>query len=83
MSQQADIDPELSPEALGRKLLEVCRLCEAGRAAMSPAERDQQLQLFLAQAMGPRGRLEATRQLCNAGMALRRMQEAARQKGDP
>jgi hypothetical protein len=76
------MDSDLGPEALGLKLLEVCRMCEAGRAAMSPAERDAQLQLFLAQAMGPRGGLEATRQLCDAGMALRRMQEASKREED-
>ncbi len=62
-------------EELGRRLVEVCRLCEEARRAMSPAERDEQLQAFLAQAMGPQGRLEATRRLCEAAMAIRRMQE--------
>jgi hypothetical protein len=68
-------------EALGRKLVEVCELCEQGRKAMSPAERDAQLQLFLAQAMGRAGRLRATLDLCEAGMALRRMQKEMRDGG--
>lgn len=62
-------------EALGRKLLEIRRLCEAGRAVMTPAERDAHLQRFLAQATGSQGRLRGTLDLCEAGMALRRMQE--------
>ncbi|MGB9625278.1 MAG: hypothetical protein ACPMAQ_10495 [Phycisphaerae bacterium] len=62
-------------DRLSRKLLEVCRLCEAGRAAMSPADRDAQSQLFLAQAVGRTGRLRAAPELREAGMNLRRMRE--------
>lgn len=69
-------------EALGRKLLEVCELCERGRKAMSPAERDAQLQLFLAQAMGRAGRFRATMELCEAGMALRRMKRNGADGGE-
>ncbi len=70
-------DP-LDPGMLGRRLVEVCRLCDEGRARMTPDRRDAQLQLFLTQGMGLQGRFRATLELCEAGMAIRR----ARQQED-
>jgi hypothetical protein len=61
---------------LGRRFVETCRLCEEARAQMTPAERDEQIQIFLAEAMGPTGRLRAAFTLSALALALRRQQHA-------
>jgi hypothetical protein len=48
----------LDPRALGRRLVEVCRMC------------DEMLQIHLAEAMGEQGRLKVTGALCDMAVAI-------------
>ena len=57
------------------RLDEIRRLCREAHAALSPARRDELLQLWLAQGMSPAQRLELTRMLCNAGESSRRLSQ--------
>jgi hypothetical protein len=65
-----------TPEQLGERLIEICRFREEYRAAMTPAERDEQLQIYLAQAVGAAGRLRATFELCELAIPMRRQRHA-------
>ena len=54
------------------RLEEIRRLCREAHAALSPARRDELLQLWITQGMSPAQRLELTRMLCNAAIAFDR-----------
>ena len=63
------------------RLEEIRRLCREAHAALSPARRDELLQLWITQGMSPAQRLELTRMLCNAAIAFDR-RHAERQRDD-
>jgi hypothetical protein len=70
---------ETTPPATPARLEQIRRLCREARAALTPAELDELLQLWIAQGMSTMQRAEMTRMLCNAAIALHRRAERARQ----
>ncbi len=58
------------PEALGRRLVEICELCEEHLRSLPDAERDRFVQRALAQAMGTTGRFRMTLMLSDMAHAI-------------
>ena len=61
---------------------EIRRLCRERQESLSPAERDELLQLWIAQGMTYAQRAEATRMLCRAAAALARRGEEKEREAD-
>jgi hypothetical protein len=70
---------EATPPATPARLEQIRRLCREAHDALTPAERDELLQLWIAQGMSSRQRAEMTRMLSNAAIALHQRAEQARQ----
>ena len=62
--------PSTDPHVMGLRLQRICEMCEAHRRSISPAERDESLQIAIAQGSGPAGRFRTTLMLFEFAHAI-------------